>query len=39
MATVLYKDNFLYINFINNPTKEQVFNFQKNLLKILHILK
>ena len=31
MATVLYKDNFLYINFINNPNKEQVFNFQKSI--------
>lgn len=31
MATVLYKDKFLYINFINKPDNNQVYNFQKSV--------
>jgi hypothetical protein len=31
MATVLYENNFLYINFINKPKKEQILNFQKSI--------
>ena len=31
MATVLFKNNYLYINFINKPNKEEIRNFQKSI--------
>jgi hypothetical protein len=37
MATVLFKNNYLYINFINKPNKEEIIKFQKSIENTFYI--